>query len=191
MAALTAFVDGGGTLVAVGELPAKEAAGRDADLAGALSALFSGRRAKRALRAADAPAAAARVVAAGAAAAVLTPAVPEVRVLRLAQGGEESFLVNNEHAAAVESTAVFPAIGVPLVCDPDTGAAAPAGVWHPAAFPGRSGGGTAVPLALEAGQAVLVVFRQPSGVIRRTRSRRTSRCGRCGCAARPRWRRSR
>ncbi|WP_329371954.1 glycosyl hydrolase [Streptomyces sp. NBC_00669] len=163
VAALTAFVDGGGTLVAVGALPAKEAAGRDADLAGALSALFSGRRAKRALRAADAPAAAARVVAAGAAAAVLTPPVPEVRVLRLAQGGEESFLVNNEHAAAVESTAVFPAIGVPLVCDPDTGAAAPAGVWHPAAFPGRSGGGTAVPLALEAGQAVLVVFRQPSG----------------------------
>lgn len=162
-AALTAFVDGGGTLVAVGALPAKEASGRDLELADALSALFTGRRATRALRAADSAAAAARVVAAGAAAAVLTPAVPEVRVLRLAQGGEESFLVNNEHADAVELTAVFPAAGVPLLCDPDTGTSVPAGVWHPAAFPGRGAGGTAVPLTLEAQQAVLVVFRKVPG----------------------------
>ncbi|MFC1408748.1 glycosyl hydrolase [Streptacidiphilus sp. N1-12] len=168
---LLSFVDGGGTLVAVGDLPVQEAAGQDRELAAALAKLFSGARASRAHRATDVTSAAALVVAAGGAAVVLSPPTPELRVLRLERGNEQSFLLNNEHAQAVEVTATFPALGAPQLCDPDTGRTVAAGVWHPAPFPGRSGrsaggtagtsgiAGTAVSLRLEAKAALLVVFR--------------------------------
>ncbi|SEG75746.1 alpha-L-rhamnosidase [Actinacidiphila yanglinensis] len=156
---LGSFVDGGGSLVVVGDLPAQEAAGRDAALARATAGLFTGARASHAHRADDPVSAAALVVAAGGAAATVSPPTPELRVLRLDRDGEQSFLLNNEHAGAVEVTATFPALGVPQLCDPDTGDVAAAGVWRAAPFPGRPGGGTAVSLRLEAKAAVLVVFR--------------------------------
>ncbi|WP_433892455.1 glycosyl hydrolase [Streptomyces sp. CA-111067] len=158
VAVLARFVDGGGTLVAVGDLPAQEPSGHDGELTAALARLFAGRRAARAHRVADVESAAAQVVAAGGAAVSLSPATPEVRVLRLERDGEQSFLLNNEHADAVEVTATFPAVGAPQLCDPDTGLTVPAGVWRSAPFPGRPGAGTAVSLRLEAKAALLVVF---------------------------------
>ncbi|MET4920895.1 glycosyl hydrolase [Streptomyces sp. PSRA5] len=159
--ALTDFVDGGGVLVAVGDLPTREPAGRDDQLARALDRLFAGRSAHRAKDPAEA---ASKVASAGGAAATLSPALSDVRVLRLERAGEQSFLVHNERARAVEFTATFPALGVPEVWDPDTGRTAPAGVWRPAPFPGGPAGGkgTAVPLRLEAKAAIAVVFRTPS-----------------------------
>ncbi|WP_329457305.1 glycosyl hydrolase [Streptomyces sp. NBC_01497] len=169
---LTAFVDGGGTLVAVGELPAREASGRDDRLARALRRLFSGARASRAHRAVDPAHAAAAVVAAGGAAAALSPATAEVRVLRLRRDDDMTFLVTNESAAAVEVTATFPATGAPEVCDPDTGRVTPAGIWRAAPFTGRPAGGTAVALRLEARAALVVVFRAaaPGGPAHATES---------------------
>ncbi|MEV7403057.1 glycosyl hydrolase [Streptomyces sp. NPDC091267] len=160
--ALTRFVDGGGTLVAVGELPAQEPGGQDEELTRALAKLFAGGRRSRAHLVKDVASAAARVVAAGGAAVTLSPPTPELRVLRLERDGEQSFLLNNEHADAVEVTATFPALGAPQLCDPDTGKTVPAGVWRQAPFAGRSGAGTAVSLRLEAKAAVLVVFRPAS-----------------------------
>ncbi|WP_381803327.1 glycosyl hydrolase [Streptomyces niveus] len=160
---LTRFVDGGGVLVAVGDLPTREPAGRDEELGRALDRLFSGGRPSRAHRAKDPVEAAAKVASAGGAAATLAPAMAEVRVLRLERAGEQAFLLHNERAERAEFTATFPALGVPEVWDPDTGRAAPAGVWRRAPFPGGPAGkGTAVPLVLEAKAAIAVVFRTPS-----------------------------
>ena len=147
---LDRFVRGGGTLVAAGELPAEEAGGDDAGLERALAALFSRRGA---LRASDAGAAGAAAAAAGGAAAELSPAVPEVRVLRLERGGDRAFLVVNERGEAVETTATFPAAGAPQLWHPDTGATDPAGVWREA---GRDA--TAVPLRLGPYETTVVVF---------------------------------
>lgn len=160
--ALTRFVDGGGVLVAVGELPAQEPAGREKELTSALAKLFAGGRGSRAHRVKDVAEAAAQVAAAGGAAVTLSPPTPALRVLRLERDGEQSFLLNNENADAVEVTATFPAHGAPQLCDPDTGKTVPAGVWRTASFAGRSGAGTAVSLRLEATAAVLVVFRRVS-----------------------------
>ncbi|TKA06326.1 glycosyl hydrolase [Actinacidiphila oryziradicis] len=158
---LTDFVNGGGTLIAVGTLPAQEAAGDDDQLARALGKLFSGTggHTSRAHRAADVTAAAPLVVAAGGAAAILSPATPDIRVLRLERDGEQAFLVTNEHADVVEVTATFPALGAPQFWDPDTGKTSAAGVWRTASFAGTPGAGTAVSLRLESKAAVLVVFR--------------------------------
>jgi hypothetical protein len=102
------------------------------------------------------------VAAAGGAAATLSPAAADIRVLRLEREGQQAFLVNNERAGAVEFTATFPALGVPEIWDPETGRAAPAGVWRTAPFAGRKGAGTAVALRLETKAAALVVFRAAS-----------------------------
>ncbi|MFD4777450.1 glycosylhydrolase-like jelly roll fold domain-containing protein, partial [Streptomyces sp. NPDC058427] len=160
--ALTRFVDGGGVLVAVGELPRQEPAGRAEELANALASLFAGARAPRTHRVKDVAGAAAQVVAAGGAAVMLSPPAPELRALRLDRDGEQSFLLNNEHAEGVEVTATFPAVGVPHLCDPDTGKTVPAQVWRTATFASRPDAGTAVALRLEAKAAVLVVFRRAS-----------------------------
>ncbi|MFF0727709.1 glycosylhydrolase-like jelly roll fold domain-containing protein [Streptomyces sp. NPDC004134] len=147
---LTGFVGGGGTLVAVGDLPRHEPSGADDRLARALDRLFAHPGAHRA----DAPAAAAALVAdSGAAAAKLTPAIPEVRVLRLTRDGDAAFFLANERDDAVEFTAVFPAHGAPELWDPESGETRPAGVWR------RERAGTAVPLELGARATVLVVLR--------------------------------
>ncbi|MEU6642795.1 glycosylhydrolase-like jelly roll fold domain-containing protein [Saccharomonospora sp. NPDC046836] len=154
---LSRFVRGGGTLVAIGELPTQEAGGDHAGLRRALAELFGGRGSAH--RAPDPAAAAAAVVTAGGAAAMLTPRMADVRVLRLERGGDDAFVLMNERSEAVEVTATLPGTGVPEIWDPDTGAVAPAGVWRSAAFPGRREGGTAVSLRIEPKATQLVVLR--------------------------------
>ncbi|MFJ9381980.1 glycosylhydrolase-like jelly roll fold domain-containing protein [Streptomyces sp. NPDC101455] len=158
VATLRTFLDAGGTLVVVGDLLVQEPTGRDEELVRALAGLFSGARAARAHRAADVTSAAELVAAAGGAAVTLSPPTPELRALRLERDGEQSFLLTNERDEAIEVTATFPALGAPLLCDPDTGQTIAAGVWRPAPVPGRNGRGTTVPLRLEAKAALLVVF---------------------------------
>ncbi|MFJ2559355.1 MULTISPECIES: glycosylhydrolase-like jelly roll fold domain-containing protein [unclassified Streptomyces] len=157
---LTAFVKGGGVLVAIGELPRREPDGREEQLTRALARLFSGVGAFRAHRAKDPAEAAATVAASGGAAATLVPATPDIRVLRLERGGRQAFLLHNERPEAVRLTATFPALGVPEIWDPDTGETATAGVWRTA--PTRSGTGTDVPLTLEPKATLAVVFRPPT-----------------------------
>ncbi|WP_329066764.1 glycosylhydrolase-like jelly roll fold domain-containing protein [Streptomyces sp. NBC_01429] len=157
---LTAFVKGGGVLVAVGELPKREPSGQGDKLARSLARLFNGGRASGAHRAKDPAEAAAIVAAAGGAAATLAPATPDVRVLRLERVGRQAFLLHNERPEAVRLTATFPALGVPEIWDPDTGGTTTAGVWRTAAT--RSGNGTAIPLTLEAKASLAVVFRPPT-----------------------------
>jgi len=105
------------------------------------------------VHATDAEEAARAVAAAGGAAASLRPASDDVRVLRLEQGRDRSFIVVNEGGRAIETTATFPASGEPELWDPDTGETAAAGVWRAA---GRHA--TAVPLRLEAYETQVVVF---------------------------------
>lgn len=147
---LTRFARGGGVVVVTGEPPAREAGGDDAGLRAALAGLFATRSV---VRVADPGAAAAAAVTAGGAAATLEPPHADIRLLRLENRGEQAFVVVSERADAVDLTATFPATGTPEVWDPDTGSAAPAGVWR------KAGAGTAVPLRLEPKAAVLVVFR--------------------------------
>ena len=151
---LIRFVRGGGTLVTIGELPAQEAGGDHAGLRRALGQLFTGPR--QAIRAADPTAAAAAAVAAGGAAAQLTPPRTDVRVLRLERGRERAFVVTNEHDAAVEITATFPATGVPEIWNPDTGTATRPSVWQSTE---DNDGATAVSLRLDPKATLLVVFR--------------------------------
>ncbi|MET0235395.1 MAG: glycosyl hydrolase [Kibdelosporangium sp.] len=148
---LIGFVRGGGTLIAIGELPTQEAGGDHAALRGALARLFTGERS--ATRAATPAEAATAVVTAGGAAAILSPSVADVRVLRLERGGERAFVLTNERAAAVEVTATFPVTGVPEIWDPDAGTVVPAGVWQ------TGNRDTAVSLRLEPKATQLVVFR--------------------------------
>ncbi|ADJ45445.1 glycoside hydrolase [Amycolatopsis mediterranei S699] len=153
---LIRFVRGGGTVIVVGEPPAREAGGNDMGLRAALTELFT---ARSAVRVADPAAAAAATATAGGAAAVLEPRHDDVRVLRLEGAGGATFVVLNERAEAVDLTATFPATGVPEVWDPDTGSVAPAGVWRRAPFGREPRGGTAVVLRLEPKATLLVVFR--------------------------------
>lgn len=149
---LTRFVRGGGTLVAIGELPAQEAGGDHAGLSRVLDQLFAGSR--HAIRAVDPAAAGAAVVAAGGAAARLTPPRTDVRVLRLAHGRERAFVVTNEHDAVVDLIATFPATGVPEIWDPDTGTVAPASTWQ-----STVDDETRVAMRIEPKATLLVVFR--------------------------------
>ena len=152
---LDRFVRGGGTLVAVGDLPAAEAGGDDAGLARALAALFARRGA---IRAGSPDAAAAAVADAGGAAATLAPAAPALRVLRLERGGERAFLVVNEDDEPVATSATFPAAGAPERWDPETGAVRPVALWRAA---GRAA--TTVPLRLGANETAVIVFPRRGG----------------------------
>ncbi|MDT0611049.1 glycosylhydrolase-like jelly roll fold domain-containing protein [Streptomyces lancefieldiae] len=159
---LTAFVRGGGTVVAVGELPRDEANGGDRALERALSALFGdqvpgSRRtgAGTAVRVADASGLREAAHAAGVAAAVLEPAADAVRVLRTTRGKDIAFLVNNESGQAVETVAALPARGVPELWDPATGLARPAPVHRQ----GRGRDGLRVPLSLRPYETLAVVVR--------------------------------
>ncbi|MDZ5441538.1 glycosyl hydrolase [Micromonospora sp. 4G57] len=160
---LTEFVRTGGTLVAVGDLPGEEAAGRDGELRDALTALFGdgtapGERAYgagRIVRLAAPGGLGEAARSAGVAAAVLEPAQRAVRVLRLETGKDQAFLVTNESGAVVRSTATFPAKGTPELWQPETGRTATATTFRNA--PGRLG--TAVPLELQPYQTVVVAFR--------------------------------
>ncbi|MCX4537387.1 glycosyl hydrolase [Streptomyces sp. NBC_01669] len=129
---LTSFVRGGGTLIAVGDLPALAADGDNTTLRRSLAELFPSGTGSRtvgrgkAVRVADGAGLGAACQAAGAAAAVLEPAAEAVRVLRTRRGEDVAFLFNNESGTAVTTQALLPAQGVPEVWDPATGATGPA-----------------------------------------------------------------
>ncbi|BCL25571.1 glycosylhydrolase-like jelly roll fold domain-containing protein [Streptomyces aurantiacus] len=156
---LRRFARGGGTVVVVGDLPARESGGDHAGLRRALDGLFAERSAHRVP---DATAAATAVVSAGCAAATVSPHTDDVRVMRLDYGPDTAFVVTNEHDAAVRTTLTFPVAGTPEIWDPGTGTVTPAGVWRPAPFPGRRADGTAVDVRIEARATLLVVVR-PAG----------------------------
>ncbi|MFK0117580.1 glycosylhydrolase-like jelly roll fold domain-containing protein [Streptomyces sp. NPDC090994] len=158
--ALGSFVRAGGTVVAVGTLPAEEADGNDRSLARALSDLFGdavpGRRtlgAGRTVRVTDVSALGAAAQDAGAAAAVLDPPQSAIRVLRVTRGEDTAFLLNNESGADVETTATLPATGAPELWDPATGDTAPAPVYR------TSGRGLHLPLTFAPYQTRIVVVR--------------------------------
>ncbi|MEU4656474.1 glycosylhydrolase-like jelly roll fold domain-containing protein [Streptomyces sp. NPDC023723] len=158
--ALGAFVRAGGTVVAVGALPADDADGNDRSLTRALSDLFGdavpGSRelgAGRAVRVADVSALGGAAQDAGAAAAVLDPPRDAIRVLRVTRGADTAFLLNNESGADVSTTAALPATGAPQLWDPATGDTAPAPVYR------TSKRGLHLPLTFEPYQTRIVVVR--------------------------------
>lgn len=135
--ALTAFARAGGTVVAVGALPADEADGNDRSLTRALTDLFGdtvpGSRTVgrgRAVRVTDVTALGGAAHAAGVAAAVLEPAREAIRALRVTRGADTAFVFNNESGTALTTTAVLPAAGAPELWDPATGGTGPAPVYR-------------------------------------------------------------
>ncbi|MEU5026126.1 glycosylhydrolase-like jelly roll fold domain-containing protein [Streptomyces milbemycinicus] len=161
---LAEFARGGGTVLAVGELPDQEAGGDDTALRRALRALFpeqapGSRRVGRgrAVRVADPAGLGEAVRTAGAAAAVLDPPAASVLVLRTTSGRDTAFLLNNESAETVVTEAVFPVGGAPELRDPATGAVTAAPVYEAADRPGAEA--TRVPLRLRPYETLAVVFR--------------------------------
>ncbi|WP_030183086.1 glycosylhydrolase-like jelly roll fold domain-containing protein [Streptomyces violaceorubidus] len=157
---LREFVRAGGTVIAVGALDAEEADGGDRTLAHGLADLFGDRVPARrtlgrghAVRVTDTGALGVAAVEAGAAAAVLDPAQDAVRVLRVRQGPDTVFLINNESGAQVRTVAALPATGLPETWDPATGTGGPAPVYRTAKD------GVRVPLDLEPYQTAVVVVR--------------------------------
>ncbi|MPY56110.1 glycosylhydrolase-like jelly roll fold domain-containing protein [Streptomyces spongiae] len=159
--ALNGFVRAGGTVVAVGALPADEADSNDRALARALADLFGdtvpGSRSLgrgHAVRVTDVSDLGAAAHDAGAAVAVLEPARETVRALRVTRGTDTAFLFNNESGTAVETSAVLPAEGVPELWDPATGETAPAPVYR------ASRRGLHVPLTFTSYETRIVVVRR-------------------------------
>ncbi|MDT0398245.1 MULTISPECIES: glycosylhydrolase-like jelly roll fold domain-containing protein [Streptomyces] len=160
---LREFVRAGGTVIAVGALDADEADGSDRSLAHGLTGLFGDRAPGRrtlgrghAVRVADTTALGAAAVGAGAAAAVLDPPRDAVRVLRVRQGPDTVFLVNNESGERVRTVAALPAAGTPGIWDPATGTGGPAPLYR------STKDGVLLPLDLEPYRTAVVVVR-PGG----------------------------
>ncbi|WP_433370739.1 glycosylhydrolase-like jelly roll fold domain-containing protein [Streptosporangium sp. CA-115845] len=160
---LAKFVRSGGTLVAIGDLSAEEAGGRDAELRDALASLFGNGKAPAEHRYGaghtirlTAPAGIGKVArSAGVAAAVLEPEQRAVRVLRLETGADKAFLVTNESEAVVRTTATFAAKGTPELWRPESGRTAIATTFRN----GLGGQDTAVPLELQPYETLVVTFR--------------------------------
>ncbi|WP_221353738.1 glycosylhydrolase-like jelly roll fold domain-containing protein [Streptomyces beigongshangae] len=157
---LAEFARAGGTVVAVGALPAEEADHRDRSLARALTDLFGERVPGRrpvgrghAVRVADPAGLRGAAHEAGVAAAVLEPPQDAVRVLRVHRGEDTAFLVNNEGGERVGTTVTLPATGVPELWDPATGATGTAPVHR------GDRNGVRLPLVLEPYQTRIVVVR--------------------------------
>ncbi|MFJ3895629.1 glycosyl hydrolase [Streptomyces sp. NPDC090083] len=162
---LAAFVRAGGTVVAVGDLPADDADGNDRSLACGLSDLFGdavpGSRRHgggQAVRVADVSGLRAATHEAGVAAAVLEPAGDAVRVLRVARGTDTAFLFNNESGSAVETTATLPVDGAPELWNPLTGDTGPAPLYRTS----KRGIHLPVPLAPYETRIVVVRHRSPA-----------------------------
>ena len=154
---LTTFVQSGGTVVAIGDLPTEETTGQDAELTSALQTLFAaGADSTTTLGSGSAvrvatPAGVGPVIeATGVAAAELSPAAPSVRVLRVQTGDDMAFLIVNETASKTSTTATFPVAGVPELWNPRTGE-----VTAPSFD--TMGTNTAVPLELEPFETAIVV----------------------------------
>lgn len=165
---LQEFVQTGGHVVIEGDLPTREATGRDEELTDALNDLFGGAGASWTKHGAGAVAvvphagsreelaAALTPLArqAGVAAATVSPAAPSLRVLRTERGGDTSFVINNESGDKVSTRATFPVDGVPELWDLRSGETRTAG-----AYDADGNGGTTVPISLEPYETIAVVFR--------------------------------
>ncbi|WP_205661099.1 glycosylhydrolase-like jelly roll fold domain-containing protein [Amycolatopsis vastitatis] len=156
---LTKFVQSGGHLIAVGPLPTREAAGRDADLARELrnlsgSSSWTRRGAGAVALVTDVNAIAGLAQNAGFGAARLQPAADAVRVQRTGRGADTAFLLNNESDAVVTTTVTFPVGGTPEIWDPRTGTAKVATAYS------RGWATTGVPVTLQPYETLGVVFRQ-------------------------------
>ncbi|EGX58141.1 DNA-binding protein [Streptomyces zinciresistens K42] len=159
--ALTGFVRSGGTVVAVGPLPAEDADGNDRSLTRALTDLFgdapAGSRTLgrgRAVRVADAGGLGAAAQEAGVAVAVLEPARESIRALRTVRGDDTAHVFHNESGTAVSTTAILPAAGAPELWDPATGRTRPAPVHR------SSRRGLHLPLRFEPYETLIVVVRR-------------------------------
>ncbi|MEU9355431.1 glycosylhydrolase-like jelly roll fold domain-containing protein [Streptomyces griseoloalbus] len=157
---LREFVRAGGTVIAVGALDTDEADGNHRTLAHGLRDLFGDRvpgsrtlGRGQAVRVADTGALGTAATDAGAAAAVLDPPRDAVRVLRVRQGADTVFLLNNESGERVETVAALPAAGVPQIWDPETGTGGPAPLHR------STKDGVRLPLDLEPYQTLVVVVR--------------------------------
>jgi hypothetical protein len=156
---LTNFVQSGGHLIAVGPLPTREAAGRDAELARELrnlsgSSSWTRRGAGAVALVTDINAIGGLAQNAGYGAARLQPAANAVRVQRTGRGADTAFLLNNESDAVVTTTATFPVDGTPEIWDPRTGTAKVATAYST----GRAT--TGVPVTLQPYETLGVVFRK-------------------------------
>ncbi|MEV6639033.1 glycosyl hydrolase [Amycolatopsis sp. NPDC051371] len=156
---LTKFVQSGGHLIAVGPLPTREAAGRDADLARELrnlsgSSSWTRRGAGAVALVTDVNAIAGLAQNTGYGAARLQPAADAVRVQRTGRGADTAFLLNNESDAVVTTNATFPVDGTPEIWDPRTGTAKVATAYST----GRVT--TGVPVTLQPYETLGVVFRK-------------------------------
>jgi hypothetical protein len=160
---LTGFVRSGGTLVAVGSLPAEETDGHDAELRSALSALFGAQPSRhrygtgQAVRIADTGGLGGAT--ANVAAASLTPRAPHVRVLRLYSGDDVAFMINNESGDTVRTSARFPVAGTPQIWDPRTGSTETAAQFE------AGGHATRVPLRLDPYETSIVMFRRAAPAV--------------------------
>ncbi len=158
---LDRFVRSGGTVVAVGTLPAEEAGGDDPALARELGQLFGAedsvvRRGEgTAIRVPSAAGLGTAVDHAGTRAVSLSPAAPAVRAIRVRTGSDLAFLLNNESGAPVKTWATFPASGTPELLDPRTGKAEVAGT-----FDADAAGRTVLPLMLAPYETKVVAFRK-------------------------------
>lgn len=159
---LASFVGTGGRVVVVGPLPEREAAGRDARLKAELDTLFGGatgawsrHRAGQVAVVDDESGIAALAHQADVAAAEVSPAAPSLRVLRTGRGGDVAFIVNNESAQPVTTSATLPVDGVPELWDLRTGETRLAGTYDDAGHDE-----TAVPLELDPYETVAIVFRK-------------------------------
>ncbi|SEF19859.1 alpha-L-rhamnosidase [Amycolatopsis pretoriensis] len=146
---LAKFVRTGGHLIAVGPLPTREAAGRDADLARELRTLSGA-----VTLVTDVNAIAGLAQNAGFGAARLQPAADAVRVSRTGRGADTAFLLNNESDAVVTTTATFAAGGTPEIWDPRAGTTKAATAYSA----GRAT--TGVPITLQPYETLGVVFRK-------------------------------
>lgn len=155
---LADFVRSGGEVVAVGDLPAEEASGKDAALATVLGPVFADGFATQrygagsTTRVATNEAAGEAAAAFGAAAMTVAPEASSLRVARRTSGQDIAFLINNESGQAVRTRATFPVAGTPELWDPATGATD--------AFPVFEAGArtTEVTLDLDPYETVAVVF---------------------------------
>ncbi|PVG81458.1 hypothetical protein DDE18_18430 [Nocardioides gansuensis] len=158
---LAEFVRSGGKVVAVGDLPADEASGRDAALADVLDDVFGAGPGTRRYGAGSATRVATlhdvgeAVSEAGGAAITTSSPAPSLRVARRTAADDTAFLVNNESGEPVRTTATFPVSGTPELWDPATGATDPFPAYTAAA---RT---TNAELVLEPYETVAVVFREP------------------------------
>ncbi|MFD4192657.1 glycosyl hydrolase [Amycolatopsis thermoflava] len=159
---LARFVQVGGHVAAVGPLPAREARGRDAELAGELRRLFGDAGAAWQRRGAGSVAVVGDAdalpgLARAYAAAQLEPASSSLRVSRTARGKDVAYLLNNESDQVVTTTATFPSGGVPEIWDPRTGSTRTATAYR------AERDGVAVPVRLQPYETLAVVFRHGVG----------------------------